>query len=213
MLGDGFIGKFYFFGETVLLLLYVNLLWVCFTLLGLVFFGIGPSTVAMFTVFRKWSMGEDDLPAFRIFWQTYKKEFIRANGLGLLLLFIGYMLYINFTFFEVDIVWLQQLSKILLIIAAIVYGIMIIYIFPMYVHYDNKLVAYFKNAVLIAVYSPIRTIYVIAACLTLYYLYFVLPVFLFFFGASLTSFVIMWIAYRTFQRLELRQEKLQETQA
>ncbi|SFM43204.1 Uncharacterized membrane protein YesL [Gracilibacillus orientalis] len=213
MLGNGFISKFYFFGETVLLLLYVNFLWVCFTLLGAIVFGIGPSTVAMFTIFRRWSKGEEDIPAFKVFWQTFKKEFKRANGLGLLILLFTYMLYINFNFLQLDNEWMQQMIKNVLIIVSVVFGIMVAYIFPMYVHYDNKLYNYFKNAILITIYSPIRTIYLIAACLTLYYLYFTLPVFLFFLGGSLSSLVIMWISYRTFVRLEIKQEKLQETEA
>lgn len=208
MLGEGFISKFFYFGETVFLLLYVNFLWICFTLLGFIIFGIGPSTVAMFTVFRRWSMGDDGVRTFQVFWKTYRKEFKRANGLSLLLLLFGYMLYVNFNYLQLDSEWLQQLSKILLIIAVIVYGIMVIYIFPMYVHYENKLFNYFKNAILLAIYSPIRTIYVIAACITLYYLYFHLPVFIFFLGASLSSLVIMYITYRTFLRLELRQNQL-----
>ncbi|QGH35448.1 DUF624 domain-containing protein [Gracilibacillus salitolerans] len=213
MLGNGFISKFYFFGETVLLLLYVNFLWVCFTLAGAIIFGIGPSTVAMFTIFRRWAKGEEDIPAFKVFWQTFKKEFKRANGLGLLILLFTYMLYININFLQLDNEWMQQTIKNVLIIVSIVFGIMVAYIFPMYVHYDNKLYNYFKNAILITIYSPIRTIYLIAACLTLYYLYFMLPVFLFFFGGSLSSLVIMWISYRTFLRLEIKQEQLQETEA
>ncbi|WP_347836438.1 hypothetical protein [Gracilibacillus sp. JCM 18860] len=123
------------------------------------------------------------------------------------------MLYVNLNFLQLDREWLQQLMKTLFIVVTIVYGIMLLYIFPLYVHYENKLYLYFKNAILIALYSPVRTIYLIAACLTLYYLYFVLPVFIFFFGASLSSLVIMWIAYRTFIRLELRQEQMQESNA
>ncbi|UOQ86395.1 YesL family protein [Gracilibacillus salinarum] len=211
MLGNGFISKFYFFGETVLLLLYVNFLWVCFTLAGAVIFGFGPSTVAMFTIFRRWSQGEEDIPAFKVFWQTYKKEFIRANKLGIFILLFAYMLYINFHFLQIDNAAMQQVMEKVLLFVSAVLGLMVIYIFPMYVHYDNKLYNYVKNAILLTVYSPVRTIYLVSACLTLYYLYFKLPVFLFFFGASLSSLVIMWIAHRTFLRLEIKQELLQET--
>ncbi len=109
-----------------------------------------------------------------------KKEFLRANAIGILLLVFGYMLYVNLNFLQLDREWLQQLMKTLFIVVTIVYGIMLLYIFPLYVHYENKLYLYFKNAILIALYSPVRTIYLIAACLTLYYLYFVLPVFIFF---------------------------------
>lgn len=208
MLDSGLFGRFYQFGETVLLLLYVNLLWISFTLLGGILFGVGPSTVAMFAVFRKWSMGEGDLPVFKFFWSIYRKEFLRANVLGLLLLIFGYMLYVNFNFLTLTNIVGESILRIFLIFASIVYVLSIIYIFPMFVHYENKMTGYFKNAILLAIYSPIRTGYLIAACLTLYYFYFYFPVFIFFIGGSLTSLVIMYISYRTFLRVEYKQEVL-----
>lgn len=213
MFNSGLFGGFYRLGETVLLLLYVNLLWICFTLLGLIVFGYGPSTVAMFTIFRKWSMGRSDVPVFQTFWKSFRQEFFKANALGLVLLAIGYMLYINLNHLELQGEWISMVSHYVLVITTIIYGIMLIYIFPVYVHYENKFLTYFKNAILIAVYQPFRTIYTIAACLTLYYLFFKVPVFIFLLGASLTSFVLMWITYRTFQKIEYRQERLQEEQA
>lgn len=212
---DGLFGTFYKFGETVILLLYVNLLWVLFTLAGLIIFGLGPSTVAMFTVFRKWSMGENDIPVFKTFWQSIKKDFLKANILSLILLFIGYMLYVNFKvlpLLDLQTEWLLLISRYILLIALIIYGTMMIYIFPMYVHYENNFFVYFKNSILIAIYHPIRTIYVVAACLTLSYLFYEFPVFIFLLGPSLTSLVIMWIVHRTFLRIEYKQEVLQEQQ-
>ncbi|OAK71959.1 YesL family protein [Lederbergia galactosidilytica] len=205
--------NFYQFGETVLLLLYVNALWICFTLLGLIIFGLGPSTVAMYTIFRHWAMGRDDLPVFKTFWETFKREFLKANILGVILLMIAYMLYVNWNFLELDGEWITAFSQFILLVATVIYGVMLIYIFPIYVQYENKLFVYFKNAILMALYQPFRTLYAIAACLTLYYIFFILPVFIFLMGASLSSFVLMWITYRTFMRLEYKQAKLQEKQA
>ncbi|MBP1916542.1 putative membrane protein YesL [Lederbergia galactosidilyticus] len=205
--------NFYQFGETVLLLLYVNALWICFTLLGLIIFGLGPSTVAMYTIFRHWAMGRDDLPVFKTFWETFKSEFLKANILGVILLMIAYMLYVNWNFLELDGEWITAFSQFILLVATVIYGVMLIYIFPIYVQYENKLFVYFKNAILMALYQPFRTLYAIAACLTLYYIFFILPVFIFLMGASLSSFVLMWITYRTFMRLEYKQAKLQEKQA
>lgn len=207
---EGLFGWFYRFGEIVLLLLYVNFLWICFTLFGLVIFGIGPSTIAMFAVFRKWSMGESDLPVFKTFWESFRKDFLKANVLGIILLALGSMLYVNLNFLELQGEWISIISRYVILIAAVIYMIMLIYIFPLYVHYENRFFVYFKNSILVAIYHPIRTIYAIAALLTLYYLFYVLPVFIFLIGPSLTSMVIMWIVYRTFLRIEFKQEKLQE---
>lgn len=106
--------------------------------------------------------------------------------------------------------WIFSLSRFASIVAAFIYGIMLIYIFPLYVHYHNHFFYYLKNATLIAIYSPIRTIYAIGACLTLYYLFFKLLVLIFFLGPSLTSFVIMRISFGKFIRIESRQVMLQD---
>ncbi|GAB2567504.1 YesL family protein [Gracilibacillus alcaliphilus] len=212
MFENGWFGKFYRFGDVVFMLLYINLLWVCFTLIGLVLFGIGPSTVAMFKIFREYWMNEDrDVEVFKTFKQTYKQEFIRANMLTFILLLIPYMIYVNSNFLAIDNETWAAVLHYMQILAMIVYSIMLIYIFPMYVHYHNHLFNYFRNAILVAFYHPLRTIYALAACLTLHYLFFSLPVFLFFFGASLTGFIVTWIVYRTFLRIEYKQDQLQES--
>src|SRR4051812_16513904 len=79
---------------------YLNILWILFTLAGAVVLGIVPSTVAMFAVARKTAMGEEDIPVFKTFWRTYRTEFIRANGLGLLLTAIGLIWYFDLHFFR-----------------------------------------------------------------------------------------------------------------
>lgn len=199
---DGFLGGFYRFGEVVMLLLYVNLLWIIFTLLGLVVFGIGPSTVAMYSVFRHWSMGESDVPVFKTFWKSFRNEFFKANALAFVLVIIGYMLYVNLNFFELPNEWLSIIVRYIILIAFFFYIIILIYIFPIYVHYDNTFINYFKNSMLIAIYHPIRTIYALAATYTVYYLFTVLPVLIFLIGPSLVSMVLMWISYRTFLRID-----------
>lgn len=210
---DGLFGAFYRFGEIVLLLLYVNILWILFTLLGLGIFGIGPSTIAMYTVFRRWAMGESDVPVFIIFWKAFKESFLKANILAIILVVVGYMLYVNRNYFQLDDAWFSIIVRYIILIVSFIYGIMLIYIFPLFVHYENTFTNYFKNSILIAVYHPIRTIYAIAALFTLYYLFTILPVFIFLMGPSLVSLVVMWITYRTFLRIEYKQAQIQENTA
>ncbi|WP_058308040.1 YesL family protein [Gracilibacillus massiliensis] len=212
MNSDSWIGKFYQFGEAVMFLLYVNFLWVLFTLLGLIFFGLGPSTVAMFTVFRKWVMGEHGLNTTKLFWQTYKKEFIRSNCITWIVGIIGLMLLTNLQYFSLENPTLNIFFKALFIFITFLYFIMLIYLYPLYVHYQNSFKMYFKNALLIAIYQPIRTIYVLAACFTLYYLWATFPIFIFLFGGSLTSMVVMYITYITFAKIEYKQSLLEKKQ-
>ena len=59
---------------------YANALWVLFSLLGLIVLGIAPATVALFSITKDWAKKDWDQPVFQTFWQTYKTEFFRANG-------------------------------------------------------------------------------------------------------------------------------------
>jgi uncharacterized membrane protein YesL len=204
-----YFGGFYRFGEAVLFLFYINLLWVVFTFLGAVVFGWAPSTAAMFAVIRKWIHGESDRSAFKMFLEYYRKEFLKTNGLGLMLGFGALILYINISFFQVQNETLSDLIHYLNIGIAIVYGIVLIYIFPLFVHYESSFFQYFKNCILLAIFKPIRTLYTISACIAVFYFLYILPGMLPFLGVSLIGYVVMWTTHGTFQRMEDLQGKLQ----
>ncbi|MFL6557407.1 MAG: YesL family protein, partial [Bacillus sp. (in: firmicutes)] len=81
---------------------YVNFLWMGFSFLGLVIFGVSPATVAMFTIVRKWIIGEQDIPVFRTFWNTYKAEFLRSNGLGIVFVLLTGLILLDLYYMKVD---------------------------------------------------------------------------------------------------------------
>src|SRR5699024_2801656 len=98
MLDFGITGRLFRLCEVVMRLAYVNLLWVLFTALGLGLFGIFPATVALFTVTRKWVMGDHDIPIFSTFWHTYRKEFFKSTLFGFILFVIGYIIYVDLVY-------------------------------------------------------------------------------------------------------------------
>lgn len=208
---SGFMSGFYRFGDYFILLLYLNFLWVCFTLLGGIIFGWAPSTAAMFSVLRQRIM-ENDREVFRKFWETYRQEFLRTNGLGLVLLLVATMIYSNILFFQVESALVFVIVRYLMITLMILSGIMALYIFPLIVHYETSLYHHIKNALLMTVYQPIRTIFTVGACVIVSQLLFVFPILIPFFGVSLFGLVIMWTTYYTFRRIERKQMELQESE-
>ncbi|MGG1687820.1 YesL family protein, partial [Pseudalkalibacillus sp. NRS-1564] len=74
---NGLWGKFYRITEWVARLVYVQCLWLVFSIVGLLVAGIFPATMGMFAVVRRWQLGETDVPVFPEFWTTYKQEFIK----------------------------------------------------------------------------------------------------------------------------------------
>lgn len=57
----------------------VNLLWILFTFLGLVVFGLGPSTTAMAVVINRWINGEENFSMLSLFKKIYFNYFIKTN--------------------------------------------------------------------------------------------------------------------------------------
>ncbi|MFC0472078.1 YesL family protein [Halalkalibacter kiskunsagensis] len=210
MPNQGVMGGFYRVSEWVMRLAYINILWIFFSIIGLVIFGVMPATVAMFTVIRKWLMGEEDVHITKLFFKTYKKEFIKVNLLGLIIFAIGYILYIDLQFLSQVSGMLQYILTAGLIIIGFFFLIMVIYIIPVYVHYDLKVLQYLRHSILIGFLSPLMTIMMIATLSVIYYLFMFIPGLIPVFGASAFGFITMGSAYFAFKRLETKQQKVEE---
>ncbi|WP_353961104.1 DUF624 domain-containing protein [Neobacillus sp. CF12] len=120
-------------------LAYLNFLWIIFTVGGLIVFGMIPATVSLFAIVRKWLITkETDLPIFHTFYQNYKNEFLKSNKLGLVLVLMGLFLYYDFKLIMLSGGMLQYTLTVPLLLISIFYCITLLYIFPVYVHFDQK---------------------------------------------------------------------------
>jgi len=201
------LGGLYSLTEWVAKFAYVNLLWIGFTLLGLIVFGYCPATVAMFTVLRKWVMGDRDIPVFSTFWNTYKKEFIKSNALGIIFAIIAGLIWIDLYYMKIDHSAFLKLAQIPLYLFIFAVIMTILYIFPVYVHYNVKFGQMFKNAFLIMLINPIHNIIMLGSIIAIMFVMKVLPGLLFFFGASITAAIIMASCYLAFQRIDSKKGK------
>ncbi|MCT8137105.1 YesL family protein [Anaerobacillus sp. CMMVII] len=200
--------KFYRTCEWIWRFAYVNLLWLFATLAGLVVFGILPATVAMFAVLRKWVMKEPDISVIRTFLSTYKNEFIKINVLGLIFAGIGYVIYFNFLYLSTLSGFMHTVLLVGVGIATVIYLITLFFIFPVYVHYDYKLVQYVKVAFIIGLVNPLALITLLASLLLLLYLFYLVPGLIPFFSISMIGMAIMWPASMAFSRVEQKKEKI-----
>ncbi|OZU88291.1 hypothetical protein CIL03_11595 [Virgibacillus indicus] len=200
---NGFVNGFYNFSVWITRLAYVNLLWVAFTILGLGILGLFPATAAMFAVVRKWMMEDEDIPIFKTFWKSYRIEFKKANVVGYILLLIGYVL-----FAELQILWAQEntvyfVASFGVLAIFFIYFIILLYLFPIFVHFNLKTFQYIKWPAIIGIIHPLLTIVLGVGILFIHYLTFVtLPALLFFFGGSVTAYILMWGASKTFSKYE-----------
>ncbi|UYZ21687.1 YesL family protein [Mesobacillus jeotgali] len=181
---------------------YINLLWIGFSLAGLIVLGFFPATIAMFTIIRKWLKGETEIPIFRTFWTTWKSEFFRSNGLGVLVaVFVGLIVF-NLVFVEksgTGFTSVIQIPIYLFMFAAIM---TILYLFPVYVHFELKWFQIVKNSFLMMLISPIENIVMIAGIAAVLFVIRFIPALGFFFGGSLIAAIIMSAAYLVFGKMD-----------
>ncbi|GIO24648.1 YesL family protein [Oceanobacillus sp. J11TS1] len=194
---------YYIFAIWITRLAYLNILWVLFTIAGLVIFGIMPATVAMFSIVRKWQRGEAELSIFPMFWETYRQEFWKANRIGIILFLVGYLFSIQFQILGAQSALVYQMAQFSVVIVFALLVILIVYFFPVYVHFELKTIQYLKWPLIIAIVHPILTVFIMV-CIGLagYFILQAFPAILFFFGGSLTAYFITWGVSKTFAKYE-----------
>lgn len=193
------INRLYILTEWISKLAYLNFLWILFSLLGLVIFSLTPSTVAMFTIIRRWLKQDDDFSIFKTFFNTFKQEFFKSNIIGLILVLL-------YAFIVIDLFYLKAGNNIPFIFIPLylfIFAVIMttLYIFPVYSHYDLKAFTIIKNSFLLMLINPITNIVIILSLVITFYIMKLLPALFVFFGVSFPSLIIMAFCYMTFERL------------
>lgn len=198
---EGWKGKLYSTVELITLLAVLQLMWIGLTLLGLVLFGITPASVAMFTTLRKRLQGEEGLKQLvKIYWQTYKAEFIPSNKIGITIIAIGYFLTINFQIISTFQGMMGIISLTLFITISILFGVMVLNIFQIYAHYELPYFRYFAISILFSIAYPLQMIGSIVGLTILYLIFNWMPGLLPFFGVSVTALFLTWMSSHIFKK-------------
>lgn len=189
---------------------YVNILWLVFTLLGLVAFGLFPATTAMLSISRKWLAGEVDFPYFKTFVQAFKADFIKANGLGWILTVIGGVLFLNYqilqsgTEFHISVIFAFYLFVFL-------YTVVLVNVFPIFVHFKAPLFVHFRSALIIGMIHFHITLAMMLVLIAMIYIASSYPTAILFFSGSLLATSYMWLILKSIDRVEAKKEKMSAT--
>ncbi|WP_058308898.1 YesL family protein [Gracilibacillus massiliensis] len=202
MFGQQIVGSLDRFLRIILQVAWLNFLWIGFTLVGLVVGGIFPATTAAIAVARKWVQKKEEVPIFKTFKQAYKREFIKSNIIGIILAVVGIMLVVNYQI-------LLQLGDQISIIAVFLYyfviflyGILVLWIFPLLTHYNSSVFQYFKNAIIIGITKLPITI--LQGLIIFFILYFSLklPSMLIFCTISLITITVAFFSVKVFEKID-----------
>lgn len=201
---NGFMGKLYQGVEFLYHLLFLNVLWLAFTLLGGIVLGFGPSTVALYAVTRKWIQKEigTDKDIFLTYWTTFKKEFIAGNMIGWSTLIVFYMLLVNYRFTNLRPGSVFAFINAGTIVMAGVLCVLLAYLIPLYVHYRLKWSDYLTKALVLSFIQPLPTILIIVWLALVAFLTWRLFPFSLLVSMSGLAYGLMGICYSSFMRNE-----------
>ncbi|KMY51228.1 YesL family protein [Peribacillus loiseleuriae] len=201
-------GKLFTVCEWIMRLAFVNLLWILFSIAGLLVFGIMPASVALFTIVRKWQMKETDIPVLKTFLTVYRQEFKRSNGLGFGLSLGGAFLIFDFLYLRTVHGALQLALLVPLMIIAAFYITTALYILPVYVHYDLKMITNLKNAFFLGILNFHMTLLMLVTLAAIIILILYQPGLVPFFSVVSIAWILMFGGIYSFNRIEARQSKV-----
>lgn len=201
----GWSGRMLRICEWIYRLAYLNLLWLLFTLIGCIILGLGPATQAMYAIMRRWINGEDEFSVFHTFLSYYKADFKQANVIGLVLATVGIFILIDFNLlrsFEgvIRYVLLGSFTTVF-----ILYVLVMLYVFPIAVHYKNTTLQHFKSALIIGVSFPIRTLIMCTSVISSLFICFLFPAVSFLFLGSGLCFITMFFSQHLFTKISQEQ--------
>ncbi|MBT2720546.1 YesL family protein [Bacillus sp. ISL-46] len=196
-----FMGGFYKLLEWISRLAFLNILWISFSLLGLVIFGFFPATVAMFSVVRKWMLGKEDVSIFKTFWTAYKREFLKSNLLGLMIFAIGIVLYIDFQFIQNAANSFVSILYVPFFIITFIFISMLFYIIPIFVHYDMNISQVIKNSFFVMIMNPLSTFYMLIGSFGICFALSYAPPICILYSGNLLALFIMKPATNAFEKI------------
>ncbi|MFC4024717.1 YesL family protein [Oceanobacillus longus] len=211
MYTNGFMGFFYKFSDWFVKLAYINILWILFSLFGLIVIGFFPATFAMFSVIRR-VLNKEDLSIFKAFLKSYTGDFLKSNLIGWFIILVFSILYFDLTIIEATENDFFQFFQYPLLIIGFLFFATVLYVIPTYIHYDLKLFELFKNSFVIMIVNPLNTITMISTIFVIYFVSYMIPGIIPFFSGSLLTLFLMMAALRSFQKIEDSKDRL-ETKA
>jgi len=184
----------------------LNVLALAFTIISLGVLGLFPALSASFAITRKWVSGETDIPVVRSFWKYFKRDFWKSNLLGYMIAAVSYILYLDFVFLTVYPGDVTSLLTIPFIIISTIFILTVLYIFPVFVHFQMTPFQVIKSAFFIMLSNPFPTLMMAVGVLGIAVIIYLLQGLVIFFGISVLSVAIMMPAYRAFQKTQNKEE-------
>lgn len=191
----------------------VQMLWVLFSLLGMLVGGLFPATYAMFAVLRRLVRDRTQGNLNRLFWEEYRSNFSRSNRLGYTLVGISVLAFFCFRSSLQFAGQMAPLFMVLALAAGVLSVILFLYTGPVAAHFDLSVGQILKHALIVELSCPLHTAGIAAVLGLFLWSTRAYPVLVPFVSVAIAAYLIMWIAYDAFGQLKRAKEGTHKKEA
>ncbi|MEF2965529.1 DUF624 domain-containing protein [Paenibacillus sp. M1] len=170
-------------------------------------FTLFPATSALFSVTRKWVMGEADVGVTRTYFKGYKENYKQSMIGGIFYTLLTAIMYFDYTVYMEQFNNLQFIGIIIMVFLVILL-VSLFHFFSMVAHYYLKTTQLIKNAVLLTILKPFRMLSTVICTGVLLFLTYRFPWLIFFGLASLTALVAFFNFYAAYNKVQEKVEKM-----
>lgn len=176
-------------------------------------FTVFPATAALFTVVRKWVMGNTDLSTFRTYFQGYKENYLKSMLGGVIYTLLFVVMYVDVTVYMTQMANFRIVGILMLVLMIILFVSMFNF-FSIIVHYQMTFKEVVTNSILLTIARPIRVFSSLLGAGLLAYIGLRYPALYFICIPTLIAMLAFFNFYATYNKLQLQVEKkrLQEEQ-
>jgi len=140
-----------------------------FILIGILSpFTLFPSTSAMFSVARKWVMGDTDVPLLKTFFRSYKQNYRQAMLGGLLYTVLLVVLIFDYRMYAQNIAGLGFLSMLFLFLIFLLL-VSLMNFFSLLSHFHMGLLKLIRNALLLTIGRPLQSLVMALFCVGMFW--------------------------------------------
>ncbi|MFL6562061.1 MAG: hypothetical protein ACJ8MO_38920, partial [Bacillus sp. (in: firmicutes)] len=129
-----------------------------------------------------------------------KSEFLKSNGVGLIIIALGCFLYFNIKIVEAITLPILKLLYIPNVMLILIFILTLLYIFPVLVHFNVGVKVVIKNAVILMTINPITTFVMAVLTGVFFFILGEFPGFIPFFSGSFPAFLLMFFSNYVFTK-------------
>lgn len=182
----------------------LHLLWILFTVLGLVIIGIGPATLALYSCLRDHMIYQKDAHVFNAFKKSYLSAFKGEELRNVLIIYVLSGLLVVDYFMVIPLVENGGLLKTVSFVFLFFLLSLFVFMIPTVVHFDLKGTQKIIQPFIFMLISPFEWFLSVCIFSVTIVLYVNFPGLMLFVGSSLPAYCLTYVLLRRFTKIVLK---------